>query len=161
MSAIDSDIDDNGVVQYFLFGVGSNHFTINQTTGEIRVAASGVDFELVNVIGNPLILTLIVQDNGKLHTPPSFSSDAFPAGTPLMASASTINITVLDSNDNMPVFTNSSYSVVLQEGPVEVLLQVLVVNASDADSGRNGEIMYSIAGGDSADFQIHPITVSM
>ena len=70
MSAFDSDSGDNGVVQYFLFGVGSNYFTINQTTGEIHVAASGVDFEIVNVIGNPLSLTLIVQDNGALYVPP-------------------------------------------------------------------------------------------
>lgn len=65
VSAIDADSGDNGVVQYFLFGVGSSYFSINQTMGEVRVAVTGVDFEIVNVIGNPLILTLIVQDNGK------------------------------------------------------------------------------------------------
>ena len=83
-----------------------------------------------------------------------------PAGTPLMASASSINITVLDSNDNMPVFVNAPYSTTLQEGPVLTTLQVLVITATDADSGRNEEITYSIAGGESVDFQLDPVTVS-
>lgn len=65
VSAADDDSGDNGAVQYFLFGVGTDYFNIDQTTGEIRVAPSGVDFEVVNVIGNPLILTLVAQDNGK------------------------------------------------------------------------------------------------
>jgi hypothetical protein len=78
-----------------------------------------------------------------------------------MASASSINITVLDSNDNAPMFLNAPYSATLEEGPVGSMLQVLVVNASDADSGSNGEITYSIAGGVSADFQIDSVTVSV
>lgn len=65
VSAVDADSGENGVVQYFFFGVGTDYFNINQTTGEIRVAASGVDFEVVNAIGNPLMLTLVAQDNGK------------------------------------------------------------------------------------------------
>lgn len=64
VSAVDVDSADNGVVQYFIFGVGTDYFNINQTTGEIHVAASGVDFEVVNPLGNPLILTLLAQDSG-------------------------------------------------------------------------------------------------
>jgi hypothetical protein len=79
ISATDSDSGVNGVVQYLLFGVGSNFFSINQTTGEVLVAESGVDFEVVNVIGNPLILTIIVQDSGK----PLFKFDGRCCPSPL------------------------------------------------------------------------------
>ncbi len=65
MSAVDADLGDNGSVQYFLFGVGNTYFSIDSATGEIRVVAPGVDFEVVNVIGNPLVLTVIAQDNGE------------------------------------------------------------------------------------------------
>ena len=77
-----------------------------------------------------------------------------------MASVSTINITVIDSNDNAPMFLNAPYSVTLREGVVQTTRQVVVVNASDADSGRNSEIVYSIAGGVSGDFTLDQATVS-
>ena len=38
--------------------------------------------------------------------------------------------------------------------------EILTVNASDADSGSNGEVVYSIAGGFSGDFEIDSNTVS-
>lgn len=44
---------------------------------------------------------------------------------------------------------------------MQVTQQVVIVNASDADSGRNAEITYSIAGGVSGDFQVNPVTVSI
>ena len=65
VSATDADIGQNGVVQYFLFGAGAQYVSINQSTGEIRVSSTGIDFEVVNAMGNPLVLTLIAQDNGK------------------------------------------------------------------------------------------------
>ena len=65
VSANDADIGQNGVVQYFLFGTGSQYVRINQSTGEIRVSSEGIDFEVINTIGNPLVLTLIAQDSGE------------------------------------------------------------------------------------------------
>lgn len=70
VSAIDADIGLNGVVQYFLFGAGSQYVTINQSTGEIRVANTDIDFEVVNVMENPLELTLIAQDSGEFEKSP-------------------------------------------------------------------------------------------
>ena len=48
MSATDADLGQNGEVQYFLFGVGAQFVSINQSTGEIRVSSTGIDFEVVN-----------------------------------------------------------------------------------------------------------------
>lgn len=82
------------------------------------------------------------------------------AGTPLRASVSSINITVVDSNDNAPAFLSPLYSVTLPEGLVQTTQQVLAVNATDADSGSNGKITYSITGEVSVNIRIDPVTVS-
>jgi len=71
-----------------------------------------------------------------------------------------INITVLDANDNSPVFSGTPYLVTVLEGDPSsgVLLQVV---ASDADSTTNGQIVYSISGGIAAqDLNIDNATVS-
>lgn len=73
--------------------------------------------------------------------------------------ASGINITVTDTNDNAPMFIGTPYSVTLMEGVVQSRRLVLNVTASDADSGRNGEVVYSIAGGNHGNFQLDPLTV--
>lgn len=62
--ATDADIGENGEVQYSLFGIGIQYFSIDSDTGDIRVSSSGVDFEVVNLMGNPLQLIVIAQDNG-------------------------------------------------------------------------------------------------
>lgn len=64
VTAVDADIGENGVVEYSLFGIGTRYFNIDAVTGDIRVSSSGVDFEEVNPMGNPLQLIVIAQDNG-------------------------------------------------------------------------------------------------
>ena len=73
-----------------------------------------------------------------------------------------INITVIDGNDNAPVFVGAPYTAVLPEGTTQAMRLILNVNATDADSGVNAVVRYSIAGGATAgSFQIDPITVSL
>ena len=71
-----------------------------------------------------------------------------------------VNITVLDDNDNAPVFVNAPYATTLPEGPVTTTRQILRVNATDADSSSNGDVVYSLAGGESGMFQLDSNTVS-
>ncbi|XP_047449254.1 protocadherin Fat 4 [Mugil cephalus] len=54
-----------------------------------------------------------------------------------------VTIIILDVNDNMPVFSDHVYSVVLPETKDEEVF-VLQVLATDADFGNNGEIFYII-----------------
>ena len=53
-------------------------------------------------------------------------------------------ISVLDANDNAPVFEESEYRVLLQEN---TRLKHFAVNATDADASDNGIVRYSIAAG--------------
>eukprot|EP00063_Salmo_salar_P080611 XP_014055446.1 PREDICTED: protocadherin gamma-C5-like isoform X5 [Salmo salar] len=63
-------------------------------------------------------------------------------GNPVRSGTSQITITVLDVNDNVPVFENPVYKVSVSEKSAE---GTFIVNprATDADDGQNGQIEYS------------------
>uniref|UniRef100_A0A8C5CJ53 Cadherin domain-containing protein n=1 Tax=Gadus morhua TaxID=8049 RepID=A0A8C5CJ53_GADMO len=61
-----------------------------------------------------------------------------------MSGTMQILISVLDANDNAPVFTQSVYKASIKEGaPLGTI--VTTVTATDADDGENGKITYSIS----------------
>ncbi|XP_074068856.1 protocadherin gamma-A11-like isoform X5 [Macrotis lagotis] len=68
---------------------------------------------------------------------------ATDGGDPIRSGTARIRVTILDINDNPPVFPQSEYSVSVPENvPKGTLL--LTINASDPDEGVNGEVTYSI-----------------
>lgn len=69
--------------------------------------------------------------------------EALDGGTPPLRGTMTVNITILDVNDNPPVFAESAYSATIPENAT-VGTTVLKVFATDSDSGENGLIEYSI-----------------
>ncbi|XP_074068866.1 protocadherin gamma-A10-like isoform X14 [Macrotis lagotis] len=67
---------------------------------------------------------------------------ASDGGDPVHSGTVQVRVTVLDANDNAPVFTQSLYSMSIPENvPRGTLL--LTVNATDPDEGVNGEVTYS------------------
>ncbi|XP_060935953.1 protocadherin beta-16-like [Limanda limanda] len=68
---------------------------------------------------------------------------AVDGGEPQMSGTMQISITVLDANDNAPVFTRKIYKGTVAENAAKGTI-VTTVSASDADHGLNGKIMYSI-----------------
>ncbi|XP_050668610.1 protein dachsous isoform X2 [Leptidea sinapis] len=69
--------------------------------------------------------------------------EALDGGTPPLRGTMTVNITILDVNDNPPVFAESAYSAMIPENAT-VGTTVLKVFATDSDTGENGIIEYSI-----------------
>ncbi|XP_027562983.1 protocadherin gamma-A6-like [Neopelma chrysocephalum] len=67
---------------------------------------------------------------------------ATDGGTPVKSGSTTIQIVVLDGNDNAPEFTQSVYKVTVRED-VAVGSRVLQVTATDRDEGPNAEVKYS------------------
>ncbi|XP_067286804.1 protocadherin-15b isoform X1 [Pseudorasbora parva] len=69
----------------------------------------------------------------------------------------TVNITVIDANDNTPTFHNVSYSVNVYTDmqPGDTVLQLTAV---DADEGTNGLVSYKILAGDQGHFTINDCT---
>ncbi|XP_053496994.1 protocadherin beta-15-like [Ictalurus furcatus] len=69
---------------------------------------------------------------------------AVDGGNPAKAGTLNVTVTVLDINDNRPVFTQEVYKVhLLENSPVGTI--VIKVSATDLDDGSNGEIIYSLS----------------
>ncbi|KAM5299382.1 protocadherin alpha-7-like [Ctenodactylus gundi] len=75
---------------------------------------------------------------------------ATDGGKPELTGTVQVLITVLDANDNAPVFDRTLYTVRLAEN-VSIGTRVINLNASDLDEGVNGDIAYSFSSDVSAD----------
>ncbi|XP_046901939.1 protocadherin gamma-A11-like isoform X8 [Hypomesus transpacificus] len=74
----------------------------------------------------------------------SLTLTAVDGGNPPRSGSVKIEVTVLDANDNAPLFNQSVYRVsVIENAPKGTY--ITTVNASDVDSGTNGVITYSFA----------------
>ncbi|KAJ7415623.1 hypothetical protein WISP_77170 [Willisornis vidua] len=67
---------------------------------------------------------------------------ATDGGDPARTGTARIHVTVLDANDNAPVFSQSEYTVRVPED-VPVGSTLITVTATDADDGLNGHVKYS------------------
>ncbi|XP_016142585.1 protocadherin beta-16-like [Sinocyclocheilus grahami] len=68
---------------------------------------------------------------------------AIDGGDPQLSGTAQIHITVLDVNDNAPVFTHKIYKASITENALKGTV-VTTVRASDLDEGSNGKIAYAI-----------------
>ncbi|XP_014892502.1 protocadherin gamma-A10-like isoform X9 [Poecilia latipinna] len=82
---------------------------------------------------------------------------AVDGGEPQRSGTMQIHITVLDANDNAPVFTQPIYKATVQENSVKGTL-ITKVSASDADKGSNGEVSYVIGNSARSILEIFHIT---
>ncbi|KAK5608972.1 hypothetical protein CRENBAI_017664 [Crenichthys baileyi] len=69
---------------------------------------------------------------------------ALDGGKPPKSGEVNIVVNVLDANDNAPVFSKDVYSVILEEN-CPLGTTVVKINATDLDSDRNGEVVYSFS----------------
>ncbi|XP_034453829.1 protocadherin-19 isoform X3 [Hippoglossus hippoglossus] len=117
-----------------IFGVQSYSITPNELFGlEIKTRGDGSK-----------IAELVVQKSLDRETQSHYQYEisAEDGGDPPKIGAVQLNIKVIDSNDNNPVFDESVYTVnVMENSPINTL--VIDLNATDPDEGNNGEIVYS------------------
>ncbi|TRY82318.1 hypothetical protein DNTS_005144 [Danionella cerebrum] len=124
--AHDADIGMNSVQSYAL--QTSDHFILN-----ILTAANGIKY-------SELILNKELDREQQKEV--SLILTAVDGGTPPRSGSVAIHVTVLDANDNAPVFSQAVYKVSLPENsPLDTV--VLTVSATDADEGQNGEVIYA------------------
>ncbi|XP_045080314.1 protocadherin beta-16-like isoform X9 [Coregonus clupeaformis] len=69
---------------------------------------------------------------------------AVDGGTPQRSGTVVIHVTVLDANDNIPVFSQDAYKVNIPENS-HLDTVVATVSATDADEGQNGEVSYDFS----------------
>ncbi|XP_065814629.1 protocadherin-19 isoform X7 [Labrus bergylta] len=117
-----------------IFGVQSYSITPNELFGlEIKTRGDGSK-----------IAELVVQKSLDRETQSHYSYEisAEDGGDPPKIGAVQLNIKVIDSNDNNPVFDETVYTVnVMENSPINTL--VIDLNATDPDEGTNGEVVYS------------------
>ncbi|XP_035378391.1 protocadherin beta-16-like [Electrophorus electricus] len=125
--AVDADIGKNSVQLYSL--QTNAHFALN-----IQSNMDG---------GKYSELVLQKELDREKQQKVTFVLTAIDGGTPPRSGSVVIDVTVLDANDNAPVFSQSVYKVSLPENsPVGTV--VITVSASDADEGQNGKVTYAL-----------------
>uniref|UniRef100_H3AIL3 Cadherin domain-containing protein n=1 Tax=Latimeria chalumnae TaxID=7897 RepID=H3AIL3_LATCH len=164
------DLNDNS--PYFLQAVESINAVENWKVGHTIYQAKAVDpDEGINGMvsyglkQNPKGLFSISDKNGSviLNGPLDVNAGSYQVevvasdmGIPQRTSSLILTVHVHDVNDNPPVFDQLSYEVVILESE-PVNSRFFKVQATDSDSGVNGEITYDIIGGNTGNtFGIFP-----
>nr|XP_057940770.1 protocadherin-23 isoform X2 [Doryrhamphus excisus] len=107
---------------------GDGVFSIDRHTGEVRVQKDQVlDFE-----HSPQMELVVLADDG------------------VQTAHCKVVVSLQDSNDNAPLFEQGAYRAAVWEGQARNTY-IMQVFASDADSGINGEVEFSIVSGDHND----------
>ncbi|XP_041653145.1 protocadherin gamma-A11-like [Cheilinus undulatus] len=134
VSATDNDINDNAAISYHIVREGTQNditsfINVNSENGHIT-ALKSFDFETVKTF--------------------TFTVVATDSGTPSLSNNVTVNVFILDQNDNAPVILYPLSSNGSAEGVEEIPRNVnaghLVtkVRAYDADIGYNGWLLFSL-----------------
>jgi tetrahydromethanopterin S-methyltransferase subunit A len=129
-----TDDDRNDVVSYSFLTVDrtSNLFNLDSQSGQITTRST-LDREALTQVFTPprstVTVAVVATDNG----------------SPPMRAERNYDITLLDINDNSPVFSDTSYANTLEENipPADQPVLVFPASASDADLGVNAEITYT------------------
>lgn len=129
LTATDPDEGPNGLVTFSIISGNTNDaFVINNGTGFIGVKKN-LDREVVDSYS----LYVSASDN---------------AANPKTAYV-WVNFTVLDENDNSPIFQNVMNFTVTENAKAGT--KVGKVYATDSDAGKNGEVRFSIVEGNDGD----------
>lgn len=124
IQAIDADSGDNALLEYCLTDTSPGFpFIINNSTGWVTVSQE------------------LDRETTEFYT---FGVEARDHGVPVMSSSSSVTVTVLDVNDNVPTFTQKMYNLKINEDAA-VGASVLTVTAVDRDA--NSVVTYQITSG--------------
>nr|XP_057910169.1 cadherin EGF LAG seven-pass G-type receptor 2 isoform X2 [Doryrhamphus excisus] len=127
VSATDRDSGLNGRVFYTFHGGedGDGDFIIESTSGIVRT------------------LRRLDRENVPVYPLQAFAVDK---GVPALKTPINIQVTILDVNDNPPVFEKDDFDIMVDENsPIGVV--VALISATDPDEGSNAQIMYQIVEG--------------
>ncbi|XP_067374401.1 protocadherin gamma-A1-like isoform X29 [Channa argus] len=125
--AIDPDIGLNGLQGYTLKPSDNFMLKLHSQSGGSKKVEMVLQKPLDREREEHISLILTAEDGGE----------------PRMSGTMQIHVTVLDANDNAPVFSKPIYKASITENSLIGTL-VTKVSAYDADKGSNGEVTYAI-----------------
>uniref|UniRef100_A0A3B3UBG4 Cadherin domain-containing protein n=1 Tax=Poecilia latipinna TaxID=48699 RepID=A0A3B3UBG4_9TELE len=125
--AMDLDVGVNGLQSYSLKPTDNFVLKLNSQQDGSKKVEMVLQKQLDREAQDHIALTLTASDGGE----------------PQLSGTMRVEISVLDVNDNAPVFTQEVYKVtVMETAPIGTILST--VRAVDADEGSNGKVAYSI-----------------
>ncbi|XP_047441127.1 protocadherin beta-16-like [Mugil cephalus] len=136
--AIDLDVDVNSLQSYVLKPTDNFLLKLQNQADGSKMVEMVLQKPLDRETQDHLSLVLTAVDGGE----------------PQLSGVVQININVLDSNDNAPVFSQKIYKSTLRENS-PAGTAVITVSASDLDEGSNGKISYAILNSDDASEMFH------
>ncbi|XP_035882724.1 cadherin-23 isoform X2 [Phyllostomus discolor] len=126
--ATDRDIGINSVLSYYITeGNEDMTFRMDRISGEISTRPAPPDREHQSFYH----LVVTVEDEG----------------TPTLSATTHVYVTIVDENDNAPVFQQPHYEILLDEGPDTINTSLVTIQALDLDEGPNGTVTYAIVAG--------------
>ncbi|XP_044911825.1 protocadherin Fat 4 isoform X2 [Felis catus] len=135
LRATDRDLGDNGTVR----------FSLQEAETDQR------SFRLDPVSGRLSTVTSLDREEQAFYSLLVLATDL---GSPPQSSMARINVSLLDMNDNSPVFYPVQYFAHIQENEPGGSY-ITTVSATDPDLGLNGTVKYSISAGDRSRFQVN------
>ncbi|KAK4469481.1 hypothetical protein MN116_007029 [Schistosoma mekongi] len=143
--AVDEDIGDNGKVQYIL-RQPSREFDLDKTTGKLTVRKNIIDISKYH--SNELFgkfTSLLDREQKDAYELTVYAEDC---GNPSRRATTIVHISITDVNDHAPEFrypTPHGTGSLLNISCAQLGSQIIAhVQANDSDTGRNGDIEYSI-----------------
>ncbi|XP_015263778.1 PREDICTED: protocadherin-17 [Gekko japonicus] len=130
-SAHDPDAGENGLRTYLLTRDDYGLFAL-----DVKARGDGTKFPEL-VVQKPLD-----REEQSHHT---LVLTALDGGEPPHSGTVQLDVRLVDSNDNSPVFEAPAYVVELPEN-VPLGTAVIDLNATDADEGTNGQVLYAFSG---------------
>ena len=122
------DDSSNYSVKAYSISPPQNLFRVNfEETEDNTILQLVLDADLDREIEDHYTLQLIASDGGD----------------PALSGVMTLNITILDYNDNKPVFDKPVYEVKVKEN-IAINTTIVTVYAEDDDLGPNAEVSYSL-----------------
>ena len=128
------------------------------TNGDEEGSTDGDTFHIDGNFGNISTLSMF---NAEVQQNYAFYAEVYNATSGETLAIASVQVQILDENDNAPIFSQSLYTAVITTS-TEIYTRILTVSAQDQDFGSNSQLEYKLIS-DVLGFHIHPngnITVS-
>lgn len=152
VSATDADTGNNARLTYKI--LGEDH----QRTGKSTQPASPDEpvAEIFGIFPNSGWIYLRTKLDREVKERYNITVIVSDNGVPTLTATAHVIVTILDANDNSPIFAKSLYEFEIEENMRRGAM-IGTVSASDSDAGINAVVRYSLIPSNTS-FQINPVS---